>query len=104
MADLVQSVAWKIAKNMKKTNGVSVFAPKMGLAPGAIRSFNLQDGPGNMVQWEARGGLDPDTKCTDGKWKYAAVTNNNYYKIICKLDGSQLQDGKFSFYCNYTDQ
>jgi hypothetical protein len=57
--EVTQSVVHQIAAKAKNIKGRSIFGPLKGIQPGAIRPFEMIEGPGNMVQWESRCGSDP---------------------------------------------
>jgi hypothetical protein len=98
-----QSVVYQIAQNMNKSHGVSVYGPKMGISPSAIKSFLAKDGQGNLIQWETQNANDPTTVCSEDKWRYLAVDNDKRFKIICKC---RPDNGKYicTLHSQYVDQ
>lgn len=117
---ITQSVAYRIAKKMS-SHGISVYAPAMGLQPGAISSFDMPQGPGNMVQWEAQSGNDPITMGPARKWGFIAVSeetskveklnektgettvnSRRTMRFICKYDKSSTHH-VFTYYSLYVD-
>jgi hypothetical protein len=61
VGQITQSVAYRIAKHMTLLHGIHVYAPTMGVQPGAIASFDMPQGPGNMVEWAAHNDDGPIT-------------------------------------------
>jgi hypothetical protein len=96
---VTQSVVFQIAEKAKNIKGCSIFGPVKGIQPGALRPFEMIEGPGNMVQWESRCGSKPITTCSKFKWGYIAVVNDDTYKLICKMEEDPVQ-GEFTFTYN----
>jgi hypothetical protein len=101
---VTQSVVYRIAEQMTNLNGSSVYGPIKGIQPGAIRTFDMKEGPGNMVQWESRCGGEPKTMCNTFKWGYIAVIDDKTYKLICKMEEDAIQKQySFTFNAPYVD-